>query len=517
MYPKAPNDDRESLSTLLVVPRSGRGVLPRLEATQAGRAGGVAGCKSMWRGLWTLAAQAARGPRRLCTRRSSSALAPGSGATIFALSSGQGRCGVAVIRTSGPASGQALRILTAPRDLPPARHASLRLLSDPRSGEPLDRALVLWFPGPKSFTGEDCVEFHVHGGPAVVSGVLQALGSVPGLRPAEAGEFTRRAFAHGKLNLTEVEGLADLIHAETEAQRRQALRQLDGELGHLCRGWAETLTKALAHVEAYIDFGEDDNLEEGVLEQADIEVRALQVALGAHLRDARRGQRLRSGAHVVVTGPPNAGKSSLVNLLSRKPVSIVSPEPGTTRDVLETPVDLAGFPVLLSDTAGLREGVGPVEQEGVRRARESCNFLATVVASVGAQSHSDSSQRLLLVLNKSDLLSTEGPGPGPDMPPHLLLSCVTGEGLDGLLEALREELAAVCGDPSTGPPLLTRARHQHHLQGCLDALGHYKQSKDLALAAEALRVARGHLTRLTGGGGTEEILDIIFRDFCVGK
>ncbi|XP_078217895.1 5-taurinomethyluridine-[tRNA] synthase subunit GTPB3, mitochondrial isoform X4 [Callithrix jacchus] len=457
------------------------------------------------------------GKSKLCTRRNSGAPVPGSGATIFALSSGQGRCGVAVIRTSGPASGHALRILTAPRDLPPARHASLRLLSDPRSGEPLDRALVLWFPGPKSFTGEDCVEFHVHGGPAVVSGVLRALGSVPGLRPAEAGEFTRRAFAHGKLNLTEVEGLADLIHAETEAQRRQALRQLDGELGHLCRGWAETLTKALAHVEAYIDFGEDDNLEEGVLEQANIEVRALEVALGAHLRDARRGQRLRSGAHVVVTGPPNAGKSSLVNLLSRKPVSIVSPEPGTTRDVLETPVDLAGFPVLLSDTAGLREGVGPVEQEGVRRARESCNFLATVVASAGAQSRSSSSQRLLLVLNKSDLLSTEGPGPGPDMPPHLLLSCVTGEGLDGLLEALKMELAAVCGDPSTGPPLLTRARHQHHLQGCLDALGHYKQSKDLALAAEALRVARGHLTRLTGGGGTEEILDIIFRDFCVGK
>uniref|UniRef100_A0A8I5R630 5-taurinomethyluridine-[tRNA] synthase subunit GTPB3, mitochondrial n=1 Tax=Papio anubis TaxID=9555 RepID=A0A8I5R630_PAPAN len=521
----------------------------------------------MWRGLWTLAAQAARGPRRLCTRRSSGAAAPGSGATIFALSSGQGRCGIAVIRTSGPSSGHALRILTAARDLPPARHASLRLLSDPCSGEPLDRALVLWFPGPRSFTGEDCVEFHVHGGPAVVSGVLQALGelqpwvrclvlpmglggdqgasdwdlpagSVPGLRPAEAGEFTRRAFANGKLNLTEVEGLADLIHAETEAQRRQALRQLDGELGHLCRGWAETLTKALAHVEAYIDFGEDDNLEEGVLEQADIEVRALEVALGAHLRDARRGQRLRSGAHVVVTGPPNAGKSSLVNLLSRKPVSIVSPEPGTTRDVLETPVDLAGFPVLLSDTAGLREGVGPVEQEGVRRARErleqadlilamldasdlaspsSCNFLATVVASVGARSPSDSSQRLLLVLNKSDLLSPEGPGPRPDLPPHLLLSCLTGEGLDGLLEALRKELAAVCGDPSTGSPLLTRARHQHHLQGCLDALSHYKPSKDLALAAEALRVARGHLTRLTGGGGTEEILDIIFRDFCVGK
>ncbi|XP_055975764.1 tRNA modification GTPase GTPBP3, mitochondrial isoform X3 [Sorex fumeus] len=444
----------------------------------------------MWRGLWTLVSRAARGPDRPCARRGSGVPGPAAGATVFALSSGQGRCGVAVIRTSGPASSQALRSLTAPRDLPPARSACLRLLRDPRSGEPLDRALVLWFPGPRSFTGEDCAEFHVHGGPAVVSGVLQALGRVPGLRPAEAGEFTRRAFAHGKLTLTEVEGLADLIHAETEAQRRQALRQLDGELGHLCRGWAETLTKALAHVEAYIDFAEDDNLEEGVLERG------------------------------------------------RKPVSIVSPEPGTTRDVLEIPVDLAGFPALLSDTAGLREGAGPVEQEGVRRARQrleqadlilavldasdlaspsSCSFLDTVVRPAGAQSPNGSSQRLLLILNKSDLLVPGPRRPGGDLPPHVLLSCRTGEGLDGLLEALRKELAALCGDPTAGPPLLTRARHQHHLQSCLDALGHYTQAKDLALAAEALRVARGHLACLTGGGGTEEILDIIFRDFCVGK
>ncbi|XP_023563401.1 tRNA modification GTPase GTPBP3, mitochondrial [Octodon degus] len=480
----------------------------------------------MWRKLQILAACR---PRSLCT-------APG--ATIFALSSGRGRCGVAVIRTSGPASHQALRSLTAPRALPRARRASLRLLCDPRSGAPLDRALVLWFPGPQSFTGEDCAEFHVHGGPAVVSGVLQALSSVPGLRPAQAGEFTRRAFAHGKLSLPEVEGLADLIHAETEAQRRQALRQLEGELGQLSHSWAETLTKALAHVEAYIDFAEDDNLEEGVLEQADQEVQALEVALGAHLQDARRGQRLRSGVHVVVTGPPNAGKSSLVNLLSQKPVSIVSSEPGTTRDVLETPVDLAGFPVLLSDTAGLREGVGAVEQEGVRRARErleqadlvlavldasdlaaptSREFLDTVMAPLVSQDPRGSSQRLLLVLNKCDLLPAEGPHPQPWSHPHLLLSCLTREGLDGLLGALRKELAVVCGDPSTGPPLLTRARHRHHLQCCLDALGHYKQAGDLALAAEALRIARRHLTQLTGGGGSEEILDVIFRDFCVGK
>ncbi|XP_045155018.1 tRNA modification GTPase GTPBP3, mitochondrial isoform X1 [Echinops telfairi] len=580
----------------------------------------------MWRGLWTLTARATHGLRRPCWRQASGTLGPGTGVTIFALSSGQGRCGVAVIRASGPASGPALRSLTAARDLPPARSARLRLLRDPCSGEPLDRALVLWFPGPQSFTGEDCAEFHVHGGPAVVSGVLQALSGVPGLRPAEAGEFTRRAFAHGKLSLTEVEGLADLIHAETEAQRRQALRQLDGELGRLCQDWAETLTRALAHVEAYIDFGEDDNLEEDVLERADIAVRGLEAALAAHLRDARRGQRLRSGAHVVVAGPPNAGKSSLVNLLSRKPVSIVSPEPGTTRDVLETPVDLAGFPALLSDTAGLREGVGPVEQEGVRRAwarwagpdhgqaqtmgrarpwagpalsptfsfcwvyfpfflneklpsfrwefwgdlgtlsyasawarpsfsclatralqgvdpgvfscflrleqadlvlavldasdlgsPSSRNFLDTVVTPMGAQSPAGSGQRLLLVLNKLDLLPRQGLAPYPDLPPHLLLSCLSRQGLDGLLEALRQELAAVCGDPSAGPPLLTRARHRHHLQGCLEALGHYKEASDLALAAEALRVARGHLAHLTGGGGTEEVLNIIFRDFCVGK
>ncbi|XP_060038332.1 tRNA modification GTPase GTPBP3, mitochondrial isoform X2 [Erinaceus europaeus] len=472
-------------------------------------------------GLRTLAARAARGLRRLCARPASGAPAAraGSGATVFALSSGQGRCGVAVIRTSGPASGAALRSLTAPRALPPARRASLRLLSDPRSGEPLDRALVLWFPGPQSFTGEDCAEFHVHGGTAVVSGVLEALGRVPGLRPAEAGEFTRQAFAHGKLSLTEVEGLADLIHAETEAQRRQALRQLDGELGHLCHGWAETLTQALAHVEAYIDFGEDDNLEEGVLERADSQVQRLQAALSAHLQDARRGQRLRSGAHVVVAGPPNAGKSSLVNLLSRKPVSIVSPEPGTTRDVLETPVDLGGFPALLSDTAGLREGVGPVEQEGVRRARDSRDFLDTVVAPLGARDPREGGQRLLLVLNKRDLLA---PGTPPAalpaaLPAPLLLSCLTGQGLDTLLAALRTELAALCGDPGAGPPLLTRARHRHHLQACLDALRRARGSSDLALAAEALRAARAHLGHLAGGGGPEELLDVIFRDFCIGK
>ncbi|XP_053076276.1 tRNA modification GTPase GTPBP3, mitochondrial [Acinonyx jubatus] len=457
----------------------------------------------MWRGLWTLVARAARGPRspRPCTRQGSGVPVPGSGATIFALSSGHGRCGIRCgipdLKPDSPPSANVLRLIGSCRFLTPSR--SLLHVPPPRFRTPLSTPRL----------------------PHVLPGL--AVLCYPEAQ-TDPSRWSGRGLNHP--------------HAQPMAQRRQALRQLDGELGHLCHGWARTLTKALAHVEAYIDFGEDDNLEEGVLEQANSEVRELQLALGAHLRDARRGQRLRSGAHVVVAGPPNAGKSSLVNLLSRKPVSIVSPEPGTTRDVLETPVDLAGFPALLSDTAGLREGAGPVEQEGVRRARErleqadlilavldasdlaspsSCNFLDTVVAPAGAGSPNGNSQRLLLVLNKSDLLPPGGPDPSPNLRPHLLLSCLTGEGLDGLLEALRKELAEVCGDPSTGPPVLTRARHQHHLQGCLDALGHYTQTKDLALAAEALRLARGHLARITGGGGTEEILDIIFRDFCVGK
>ncbi|XP_027701202.1 tRNA modification GTPase GTPBP3, mitochondrial isoform X1 [Vombatus ursinus] len=512
----------------------------------------------MWRRLGALVCVPAQSTR-LCTsvpRHCSGRPISGGRATIFALSSGQGKCGVAVIRTSGPASGPAVLGLTASRALPQPRVATLRLLRDPGSAEPLDRGLILWFPallregslhstsvflasfpGPHSFTGEDCAEFHVHGGPAVVSAVLGALGSIPGLRPAEAGEFTKRAFQNGKLSLTEVEGLGDLIHAETEAQRRQALRQLQGELGQLCQGWGETLTTALAHLEAYIDFSEDDNIEEGVLEWVDSTVQGLREALLAHLQDARRGERLRSGAQVVIAGPANAGKSSLINLLSRRPVAIVSPEPGTTRDVVESAVDIGGFPALLSDTAGLRDSPDLVEQEGVRRAQDrlaqadvvlalldatdlasacSRHFLETVVTPGGP---STPSRRILLVLNKADLLP-EGMQPrGPALPPHLLLSCKTEAGLEAVLASLKRELAAVCGDPTVGPPVLTRARHRHYLQSCCEALGRYEQSRtrDLVLAAEELRAARRQLGYLTGQAGAEDILEVIFRDFCIGK
>ncbi|XP_068021164.1 tRNA modification GTPase GTPBP3, mitochondrial isoform X2 [Melanerpes formicivorus] len=369
------------------------------------------------------------------------------GDTIFALSSGHGRCGVAVIRASGPGSRGALQSLTGHPELPPPRVLALRRIRDPATAETLDRGLVVWFPGPQSFTGEDCAELHLHGGPAVVSGVLRALGRLPGLRPAEPGEFTRRAFRRGKLDLTAAEGLGDLIRAETEAQRRQALRQMEGELGQLYQHWSETLTQALAHLEAYIDFSEDDNVEEEVLSQVDATVRALEKEIGAHLQDGRRGELLRGGVHAVIAGPPNVGKSSLLNLLCQRPAAIVSPVAGTTRDVVEVALDIGGYPLVLSDTAGLRDATDPVEQEGVSRARDRC------------------------------------------------------------------------GDPLAGSPSLTQSRHSLHLGDCATALAQYHQERqqDLGLAAEQLRLARRHLGRITGHVGAEEVLDIIFRDFCIGK
>ncbi|XP_075031729.1 5-taurinomethyluridine-[tRNA] synthase subunit GTPB3, mitochondrial isoform X3 [Calonectris borealis] len=430
-----------------------------------------------------LSAAGRRWAQRLCSAA--------RGDTIFAVSSGHGRCGVAVIRTSGPGSRGALQSLTGRPELPPPRILALRRIRDPATAEPLDRGLVVWFPGPRSFTGEDCAELHVHGGPAVVSGVLRALGRLPGLRPAEPGEFTRRAFRRGKLDLTAAEGLGDLIRAETEAQRRQALRQMEGELGRLYQRWSETLTQALAHLEAYIDFSEDDNVEEEVLSQ---------------------GQR---------------------------PAAIVSPVAGTTRDVVEVALNVGGYPLVLSDTAGLRDATDPVEQEGVSRARDRLRQADLVLAVLDAAAVPTEPAGLgaalgsllppatpcILVLNKADLLRGGGGAlrdacaRGDPLPPATLLSCKTGEGLNHLLELLARQLARLCGDPLAGSPSLTQSRHSLHLGDCAAALARYgrERRRDLGLAAERLRLARRHLGRITGHVGAEDVLDIIFRDFCVGK
>ncbi|XP_056133560.1 tRNA modification GTPase GTPBP3, mitochondrial isoform X2 [Lampris incognitus] len=470
--------------------------------------------------------------------------------TIFALSSGHGRCGVAVVRVSGPASSAALRRMAGfKHSLPPPRTALLRSIMDPHSNEVLDRGLILWFPGPHSFTGEDSAEFHIHGGPAVIAAVLKGLGSQPDMRPAEAGEFTRRAFHAGKLGLTEVEGLGDLIHAETEAQRRQALRQMSGELGHLYQDWSDKLKRCLAHVEAFIDFSEDELIEDRILNQVDVSVCDLQAEIEDHLRDERRGERLRSGVHVVIAGATNAGKSSLLNKLCQRPAAIVSPIAGTTRDVVETSLDIGGFPVLLSDTAGLRDSLDLVEREGVRRARERVQQAdLTLLVVDSAQLPSDAQQvpvslqehlmdvlptqehfnpeRYLLVLNKTDLVSEEQRlrlerelRCFSGLPPVCLISCQTSSGLQDFLTVLHSTVKALCGDPLSGAPSLTQARHRAHLQQCVAALNQYRRYRDidLALAAEGVRLALTSLGRITGRIGAEEILDIIFRDFCIGK
>jgi tRNA modification GTPase len=438
--------------------------------------------------------------------------------TIYALSSGHGKAGVAVIRVSGAAAGDVLRSLAGA--VPSPRAASLRPLRDPGTGQLLDNSLIIWFPAPASFTGEDMAELQIHGGRAVIEAVFGALGAIPGLRPAEPGEFARRAFENGKLDLTEAEGLADLIDAETEAQRRQALRQSSGALRKLYDGWRSWLVEALAAIEAELDFSDEGDVPEAVAARARSVVGALRDEIAAHLADRRGGEILRDGFRVVIAGPPNAGKSSLMNALARRDVAIVSEEAGTTRDVIEVRLDLGGFPVILMDTAGIREAAGAIEQEGIRRALDRAREADLVLWIADATAPGDADPRgldlpsgvpVLKAINKIDIATA---APAEDALP---LSIRTGEGLDRLIGELTKaaETAADVGES----PAITRARHRRELERCAAALCGFLNGDfgDLELRAEDLRTAAAALGRLTGRVDVEDILDKIFADFCIGK
>lgn len=433
--------------------------------------------------------------------------------TIYALASGAAAGAVALLRLSGPGSAEAVRRLAG--GLPPPRHASLRKLRA-ADGEILDHALVLWFPSPASYTGEDAAEFHLHGGRSVVAGVMEALAAV-GLRPAEPGEFTRRAFLHGKMDLTAAEGIADLIAAETAAQRRQALHQASGGLARLYGGWAEHLARLLAHQEAAIEFAED-----GLPSDLDARARAgageLRAEIKAHLADARRGELLREGLVFAIIGAPNAGKSSLLNALVGREAAIVSARAGTTRDIVEVRLDLAGIPVTLCDTAGLREAGDEIEAEGIRRAERRADEAQLVITIFAADKPPDAETlrwvrpEALVLVNKCDLLAGPAEIGGR---PAMVVSALEGTGLDALRILLAEAALRLAGLGEGNQ--LTRPRHRAILTEAAALLAHAEAAILPELTAEALRAALFALGRLTGRVGVEEILDIVFQDFCIGK
>lgn len=452
--------------------------------------------------------------------------------TIYALSSGGVPAGVAVIRLSGPLAKPTLKRLAG--IVPPDRQAVLRLLRDPDDGTVLDQALVLAFTGPHSFTGEDCVEFHCHGGRAVVSAVLVALGRLDGLKAAEPGAFTRQAFENNKMDLTSVEGLSDLLHAETESQRRQAFSHMQGHLAALYEEWRDLLIRSRAFIEAELDFADEDDVPDSMLTRVEANIRELHHALAKHLAESRRGERIRDGLTIVLLGKPNAGKSSLLNALAQRDVAIVTPEAGTTRDLIEVRLDLDGYAVTLIDTAGLRETDGLVEREGIRRA-EARSGDADLILWL----HDVTEDRVPLPVSIADLDCPKWLiGTKTDLAPSVVLNDermlaessdtfdqylhVSHEIADAKDSGLAELVTALTGFADemmadTGTMVFSRMRHRAALERSLRDVAAALEDKELELRAEDLRSAAHQLSTLTGRMDVEDLLDVIFRDFCIGK
>jgi len=437
--------------------------------------------------------------------------------TIFALSSGRLPSAIAIVRVSGPQAGPALMALGG--KIPPARAANRLLLRD-ANGQPLDDSVVLWFPGPASATGEDVAEFHVHGGRAVLASLFAALAALENMRAAEPGEFTRRAFENGKLDLTEAEGLDDLIHADTDRQRRQALRQLKGLLGDRARDWRARIIEASALIEAGIDFSDEGDVPAELIAPALAKIKILLREIEEALAAQGQSERLRDGIVVAIAGPPNVGKSTLMNQLARREVAIVSPHAGTTRDVIEVQLDLDGYPVTVIDTAGIRETDDPVEQEGVRRARAraaEADLVLWLADGEGAKIHHDGTAPVWQVRNKIDLDPAGRPMAEAAGGAGFAISARSGEGLQELIAGLVGFARDYFGASEGG--LISRTRQRQLLQQTAASL---RRSMDVAeageeLAAEELRIAVHSLGRLLGRVDVEDVFDVIFREFCVGK
>ena len=436
--------------------------------------------------------------------------------TILALATGSLHAATALIRISGKAASRTANILGF--KLKKQRLASVVILKD---GErKLDEALVIFFKGPWSYTGEDVMELHVHGGRAVIEAVINTLKKQEGFRIAEPGEFTKRAVLNGKMDLTKAEGINDLIQAETEAQRVQSFAQVDGALSEIAFGWREKATKIAAHVEAYIDFP-DEEIPESTLTSLGDEMSVLIKDIEKGLNDGRRGEILREGFRMAVIGPPNAGKSTLVNWLSKRPVSIISEQPGTTRDVLEASLDLDGYPVIIADTAGLRASTDPIENEGIKRAQEWAKTANGRLILREPNTEADFLERLkpnpecdLVDLNKIDLLPID-----LKKRETLAISLRDETGLDKLVNGLKKIVSKrMVGQE---PAVITRTRHREALQSCLNSMRSAKTALSLGeepeIVAEELRAATKSLGRVVGAVDVEDLLDVVFGDFCIGK
>jgi tRNA modification GTPase len=438
--------------------------------------------------------------------------------TIFALSSGRPPTAISIVRLSGARAGAILTALAGRIPLP--RMATHTLIHDVNQ-QPIDDAVVLWFPGPASATGEDVAEFHVHGGRAVLAALFAALSSFENTRAAEPGEFTRRAFENGKLDLTEAEGLDDLIHADTDRQRRQALRQLKGLLGDRVRTWRAQIIEALALIEAGIDFSDEGDVPAELIAPALAKIKALHEEIAEVLAAQGQSERLRDGLVVAIAGPPNVGKSTLMNHLARREVAIVSPHGGTTRDIIEVQLDLDGYPVTVIDTAGIRATQDPVEQEGVRRARARAAEADLVLWLVEDDSRDhalESAAPVWMVRNKIDLsaLKPHVAGMGQTWGSrYFQISASRGDGLQELMAALVGHAEDYFGSGEGG--LISRERQRTLLRQTATSLQRSMEGKGEEFVAEDLRAAAQSLGRLLGRVGVEEILDKVFREFCIGK